>query len=149
MSDLPPPVHRHEEVQVSTDAASTAEARVVEDLGAEQRQTTAWANGFVWLIFGIAIGLIALRFGLKLIAANPGAGFAQLVYGITDLLLLPFFGLTITPTLGGMVLEIHSLIAIVVYALVAWLITRLVSLLLYRPAARTVSRQETIYPHRH
>jgi hypothetical protein len=149
MSDLPPPVHRQEDVQVTNDAGAVAEARVVQDVGAEQRQTAAWANGFVWLIFGVVIGLLALRFGLKLIGANPGAGFAQLIYGVTDMLLLPFFGLTITPALGAMVLEIHTLIAMVVYALVAWLITRLVSLLLYRPAARTVSRQETIYPHRH
>jgi hypothetical protein len=37
----------------------------------------------------------------------------------------------------------------VVYTLVAWLITRVISLLFYRPSARTVSRHETVYPHRH
>jgi hypothetical protein len=149
MSDLPQPVHRHEQTTVTNDGTVVEQAHVSTDVGAEERQAAAWVNSFVWLIFGVVNALLLLRFALKLIAANPGAGFAQLIYGITDLFLLPFFGLTITPTLGGMVLEIHTLIAMVVYTLVAWLITRLLSLLLYRPAARTVSRHETVYPHRH
>ena len=56
--------------------------------------------------------------------ANPTAGFAQLVYGVTAPLLAPFVGLFGSPQAGGSVLEIHSIAALVVYALIAWLLAR-------------------------
>jgi YggT family protein len=149
MSNLPQPVHRHEEVRETSDGVVVERAHVSQDVGAERRQVTNWINSFVWLIFGLINGLIAIRFVLRLIAANPDNPFARFIYGITDLFLLPFFGLTITPNVGGMVLELHSLIAIIVYVLVAWLITRVISLMLYRPSARTVSTTENINTHRH
>jgi hypothetical protein len=78
----------------------------------------------IWLLTGILESLIGIRILLKLIAANPQAGFAQFVYSITGAFLVPFFGLTGTPEAGGSVLELSSLIAMLVYALIAWLIVR-------------------------
>lgn len=43
---------------------------------------------------------------------------------------------------GGRVLEITSLIAMFVYALIAWAIIRLVWLLFYQPSARNVTTHE-------
>jgi len=43
-----------------------------------------------------------------------------LIYGFTNLFLFPFVGLTGTPAAGGMVLEISSVIAMLVYALAGW-----------------------------
>jgi hypothetical protein len=93
----------------------------------------------VWLVFGVLIALIALRVFLKLIAANPGSPFADLVYSFTDLFLWPFFGLTATPAAGGMVLEIPSIIAIFVYTLIAWVIVKLIWLFFYRTPTRSVT----------
>ena len=109
----------------------------------EQRVFTFKLTQLVWLLFGLLEALIALRVGLKLIGANPANPFAALVYNLSALFLWPFFGLTGTPAANGMVLEIPSLIAMVVYALVAWAIARVVWLLLYRPR-ETVVVQETI-----
>lgn len=88
-----------------------------------------------WLIqlaFGILNGLIALRFFLKLMAANPANPFAQLVYFITTPFVWLFQGITITPGFAGIELEFFSLIAIVVYTLVAWVIIRLLWILFAR-----------------
>ncbi|MGB8644810.1 MAG: YggT family protein [Anaerolineae bacterium] len=71
-------------------------------------------------------GLIAIRFILRLLGANASAGFAQLIYGITAPLVAPFVGLFGTPRFDGSVFEFTSLVAMVVYALVAWLIIRVV-----------------------
>ena len=79
----------------------------------------------IYIIFGVIETLIALRFVLKLLGANPDAGFSSFIYGVTAPLVAPFAGMFETPAADGSVLEWHSLIAIVVYALVAWLLARL------------------------
>ncbi len=78
----------------------------------------------IWLLTGILEGLIGIRILLKLIAANPAAGFAQFIYSITGFFLTPFVGLTATPSAGGSVLELSSIIAMMVYALIAWIVVR-------------------------
>jgi len=99
-----------------------------------------WAN-VIYVVFAVVDGLIAIRFLLKLLAANPEAGFAQLIYGVTAPLMAPFVGLLGTPAASnGSQLEVTSLVAIVVYALVGWLLTRLVALFANRSVTR--SRRE-------
>lgn len=80
----------------------------------------------VYLIFGVIEALLIIRFALKALGANANAGFSSFIYNITRPLLAPFAGMFGTPQSGGSVLEIHTLVAIVVYALLAWLIGRLV-----------------------
>jgi hypothetical protein len=99
----------------------------------ERRIFTFKATQLVWLFLGLLEALLALRFILKLIAANPDAPIAVFIYGLTGLFLLPFAGLTATPQLGGMVLELATMVAMVVYALIFWAIERLVWLIFYRP----------------
>ncbi len=96
------------------------------------------ATQLIWLLLGILEGLLALRFLLKLIAANPGSPIAVFIYNFSGLFLGPFTGLTITPAAGGIVLEISTLIAMLIYALVGWALERLVWLILYRPRGPVV-----------
>ena len=83
----------------------------------------------IWLLFGIVEGLLAIRFILKVLGANPAAGFATFIYSATDPFVAPFNNLFGTPASGGSVLELNTIIAIVVYMLVAWLIVKVVWLL--------------------
>lgn len=96
---------------------------------AERRQASYRMVQAIYLIFGIIETLLAIRLVLRALGANPEAGFAQFVYGLTAPLLAPFVGLFGSPQSGGSVLEIHSIVALVVYALVAWLLARLAWLL--------------------
>jgi uncharacterized protein YggT (Ycf19 family) len=89
-------------------------------------------TGLIQLAFVILNGLIGLRFLLKLMAANPNNPFAQLVYFITTPFLWLFQGITYTPTLGGIQIEFFSLIAIVVYSLIGWILVQLIWLLFSR-----------------
>lgn len=134
------PIDRREQVVVDrTPGGAVRRQRVIRDEGAERQNNIARVNQLIWLLFGIIIGLIAIRIVLKLIAANPGAGFAQFIYSISDIFLAPFFGLTATPaTATGAVFELSSLIAIVVYALVAWVITLLVRTLFTKSRVQKV-----------
>lgn len=88
-----------------------------------------------WLIelgAWIVNGLIGLRFLLKLMAANPGNPFAQLVYFLTAPFLAIFVGLTQTPSFEGFEIEFYDLIAIMVYFVLAWAIIRLLWILFAR-----------------
>lgn len=119
-----------------------------QDPGLERRVFTFKVTYLIWLLFGLLESLIALRIALKLIAANPNNPFAAFIYNITDIFLIPFFGLTPTPASGGMVLEISSLIAILVYALLAWAIERMVWVTFYRPQGPTIDvTQTTTHDH--
>ncbi len=97
----------------------------------------------VYWIFGLIEGLILVRFILKALGANPSAGFAEFIYGITAPLVAPFYGLFGNPAAQGSVLELHSIVALVVYALLAWLIGKLVWIMMgeTRSAVKTRATQ--------
>lgn len=83
----------------------------------------------VWLVAIVLEILIGFRVFLKLIAANPQSGFANFVYTVTAPFLAPFAGLTSTPSANGSVLEISSIIAMAVYALLFWLVVYVIHLI--------------------
>lgn len=104
----------------------------------EQRMITFKLTQLVWLLFGILEALIGLRIGLKLIGANPGSPIVALIYGFTEPFLAPFAGMVGLPSAGNMVLELSSMFAMVIYALAAWVLERLVWLIFYRPRSSSV-----------
>ena len=95
----------------------------------------------VWLLFGIVEGLLAIRFVLRLLGANESAGFAQFIYAASGPFVAPFNNLFGNPGSGGSVLELNTIVAILVYMLIAWLVTKVLWLLAgeSRSATRTVA----------
>src|SRR5512140_1591608 len=91
---------------------------------ATRRAALLKTQQIIYMILGVMEGLIAIRFLLRLFAANPEAGFAQFIYGVTNPMLFPFYGLFPTPQFEGSVMEVISIVAMLVYALLAWLIIR-------------------------
>jgi len=77
-----------------------------------------------------------VRFALLLLGANEASGFVRLIYGLSRPFVLPFQGIFGEPVLGASVLEWASLVGIIVYALVAYGLARLIELI-YAPALRT------------
>ncbi len=80
----------------------------------------------IWTITGVIEALIGLRVLLKLIAANPGNGFVSFIYDLSGVFVAPFLGIVRDPRSGNAVLEINSLIAMVVYLLLTYLVLRLI-----------------------
>ena len=116
----------------------------------EQRIFSFKATQLIWLCFGILEAMIALRIGLKLIGANADSPIVALIYGFTSLFLFPFTGLIGSPTAGSMVLELSSMFAMLVYALIGWAIERVVWLIFYRPrGGPVVGVTETTTSDRH
>ncbi|HEX5429929.1 MAG TPA: YggT family protein [Patescibacteria group bacterium] len=88
----------------------------------------------VWTILGIINALLAIRFILRLFGANPGAGFVNFMYSITAPLVAWFTGSIRATSVGTGIIEWSTLLAIAVYWIIAWIITRLVTM--SRPVAR-------------
>jgi hypothetical protein len=115
----------------------------------EQRIFTFKVTQLIWLFLGILEALIALRIGLKLIGANPESPIVALIYGLTYLFLFPFEGMVATPSAGSIVLELSSLFAMMIYALIAWAVERIVWVLFYRPRGPVVGTTQTTTSERH
>jgi uncharacterized protein YggT (Ycf19 family) len=110
-----------------------------------RRDAAAKVSGLISLVFGVIVALVAIRFVLLLLGANPNAGFSSLIYGITNPLVAPFNGIFGGADLGaGAVLDPASLVAIVVYALAGWLLSRLVWLLMGDNRSAVVTRSSRV-----
>lgn len=86
----------------------------------------------VWYVYGLVAILLALRFTLKLFAANPANAFVEFTYNVSGVLSAPFdtiFG--VTKRTAGTVVSVFEpsiLVAIAVYALIAWGIVKILSI---------------------
>jgi hypothetical protein len=87
----------------------------------------------MWYLLGLLEGLLAIRFVLALLGANPNNGFASLIYAITGVFVAPFRTWVATPGFGGSVFELYTLTAMLVYLLAWWAIVRLVEVVANRP----------------
>ena len=137
---------------VETPVSTDAPGRVVEPVHPEQVNVNAptgphygapvvspnpvrlavWrAQRVIYYIFGIIEALIAIRFVLKLIAANPTNPFTQGIYGVSWVFDFPFSGIVSNVNIGaGATIEFFSLIAILVYALASIALAKLLDLLI-------------------
>lgn len=79
----------------------------------------------VWYIIGILEALLAFRFILKLLAANPNAGFSSFIYKITYIFAAPFLNVFGISQIEGSVFEWTTLLAGLVYWLIAFGIIKL------------------------
>ena len=86
------------------------------------------AQRIIWFFAGFIIVFLALRTLLLLLAANQGNFFVDFVYAIGGFFAAPFAGIFGSPTYGQVYFDTASLVGIVVYALLAWGLTKLVTL---------------------
>jgi hypothetical protein len=89
--------------------------------------TTGSVVQVVYIIAGAIEIILGFRFVLKLLGANPEAGFVSFVYGISKPFIAPFEAVFKTSEASGSIFEWNALLAIVVYAVIAWGIASLIS----------------------
>jgi uncharacterized protein YggT (Ycf19 family) len=87
------------------------------------------AERIVWLVAAIILALLSLRFVFALFGANPNNSLAHFIYTTSHPFVAPFFNLFNYNYVDNGVgrVEIFTLVAILVYALIAAIIARLVS----------------------
>ena len=79
----------------------------------------------VYYILGVLEALLAFRFLLKLLAANPAAGFTDFIYTLSYPFVAPFLSVFRITRVQGSVFEWTTLLAMLVYALIAYGIIKL------------------------
>lgn len=79
----------------------------------------------VWYVLGVLEALLAIRFALKLLGANAGAGFTSFIYGVTYPFAAPFLGVFNRTQIVGSTVEWTTLLAMLVYWLLAIAIIKL------------------------
>lgn len=90
----------------------------------------------VWYILGLVETLLAFRFLLKITGANPSAGFSSFIYGATWPFAQPFISVFGTTRAGDSSIEWTTLLAMIVYWIVAVGLIKLFSM------SKTVSTPE-------
>ena len=122
-------VHDQDLEPAPTVATDRTETRISDPYSGRRAMSIKLTQA-IYLIFGVVEVLLLIRFALKALGANAETGFAQLIYAITEPLVAPFLGLFGTPTAAnGAALELYTLLALVIYAAVGWLLARIVWLL--------------------
>lgn len=97
--------------------------------GAENNATAATVTNIVWYLLGVVEVLLALRIVFLLLAAGL-TPFTSFLYNLTSPLVAPFRGMFPTPVVDGAYFDTASIVALIVYAIIAWAITALVDVLL-------------------
>jgi hypothetical protein len=131
-------VNRVEKVRETTDRdGNIVRTKIVKDETAEANHRQNVAERVVWYVAGAILVLLAFRFLLSLLGANRGNGFADFIYSASHPFVSPFFSLfSYNYSYGVSRFEIYTLVAMAVYAVLAWGIAKLVNI--NRPTATSV-----------
>ena len=82
----------------------------------------------IWYILGVIEVLLAFRMILKFLGASTFSGFTNFIYAISSPFALPFSGILGTTVSSDLIFEWSTLIAMAVYAIVAYGIVALFQL---------------------
>lgn len=83
----------------------------------------------VSLIGGILLAILGMRFVLSLLGANRSNAFADFIYTISYPFVAPFFGLfNYDPQFGVSRFEFETLIAMLFWGFLIWIIIRIVTI---------------------
>lgn len=101
---------------------------------ANQNSSVARIINIVYYLFGALELLLGIRLVLHLVGSNPANGFAYFIETLSAPFVSMFSTLVQNPIWDGVyVLEITTIIAMLVWAIVAWLVGRLIWLMASRP----------------
>lgn len=88
------------------------------------------AAAVVWTLTGFVEIVVAIRIIFKLIGANAGNGFVRFIYDLSGVFVNPFQGIVQDVSSGSSTFEINSLIAMVIFIIIAWGVLKLFWLIL-------------------
>lgn len=100
----------------------------------EVKATNTQSLGYlIYFVFGILEVFLAFRLIFKLAGASTSSAFVRFIYGITGVFILPFEGIFRRGVAQGVettsILEPSTIIALIVYVLLAWGIVKLIEVI--------------------
>ena len=90
------------------------------------KETLYRTTRVIWYLFYVIETLLLLRFVLKLLGANSGAAFTQIIYSTSEIFVAPFLYVFGSPSAGGSMIELSTILAMIVYWLGVWGIIKLI-----------------------
>lgn len=98
----------------------------------KSRENNSRLRSMMNYILGILESLLAFRLIFKLLGANPESTFVSLIYTVSGVFVIPFRGIFSSAVTEGIetksVLEPPTIIAMIVYALIAYGIVKLIEI---------------------
>lgn len=122
------------EITKKTETVREVNDRSIADNSIEDKASSFQTIEYlVYFLFGFLEILLAFRLLLKLMGANTESAFVSFIYGLTGIFILPFEGIFRRGFTQGIettsVFEPATLVAILVYAVLAWGVVKLVHIL--------------------
>lgn len=118
--------------QVTEQPANTSAAgnTTVREVSEARPAKSTLAARIIWYIAGVILVLLAFRFVLAALGANQGNTFVELIFNVTNPLVAPFFGIFSYDDYqyGVSRIEFFTLVAMAVYAVIAWGLARLLTI---------------------
>lgn len=108
--------------------------RVIQDEAVDRLSALDLASRIIWFLTGLLLVGLVLRFILKATGANTASSFVSFIYNATAAFVAPFRGIFTDSASGNNVLEVSTIVAIIVWALIAFFVTWLLGILLGGPS---------------
>lgn len=104
-------------------------SEVFEDENLRRANMRYWIARVVYFVLGVLEVILLLRLIFRLLGANESSAFVMFLYNLSHIFVAPFNGIFNDQALGRSVFEISTLVAMIVYALIAWGIVSLANLI--------------------
>ena len=86
------------------------------------------AKRIIYYIGGAVMTLLAVRFVLLMLGASRASAFVDLIYSLSGIFVAPFSGIFEQPTYGASTFDSATIVAIIVYAVAAIGIAKLLTI---------------------
>ena len=94
---------------------------VYEDRNLQRANLRNWITGIIYFLLGVLEVILGLRFIFRLLGANQGNSFTSALYDFSHIFVGPFNGIFNDQAIGSKsVFELSTLVAMLIYALIAW-----------------------------
>ncbi len=77
-------------------------------------------TNITYFVLGVLEVILLLRLLLRLLGANEASAFVMFIYNLSHIFVAPFNGIFNDQALGRSVFEVSTLMAMLIYALLAW-----------------------------
>ncbi len=95
-------------------------SEVFEDENLRRTNRSYWIARIVYFVLAVLEVILLLRFLFRLLGANQSSSFVLFLYNLSHVFVGPFNGIFNDQALGRSVFEVSTIVAMIVYALIAW-----------------------------
>jgi len=93
---------------------------VFEDKNQSRANARYWIARVTYFLLGVLEVILGLRLLFRLLGANEGNDFVTFLYNLSHIFVVGFNGIFNDQALGRSVFEVSTVVAMLVYALIAW-----------------------------